>query len=228
MVVAQAHPREVLVSGVTERRAARGPRRARSSTSRRSRAYLERELGAHGADRRRAVPRRPLEPDLPRAPRRARVRAAPAAVRQQGQDARTTWAARSRSCRSSRRSTRARRASLAYCDDRRRARRAVLPDGAPARRDPAQGAAGRARRRSRDAAPRSASCSSTRSSICTRSTTRAAGLGDFGKPDGYVERQVTRLDRALHAARRPTTSRRSTEVAAWLAAHTPGRRRRRR
>ena len=25
----------------------------------------------------------------------------------------------------------------------------------------------------------------------------AAGLGDFGKPDGYVERQVARLDRAL-------------------------------
>ena len=26
---------------------------------------------------------------------------------------------------------------------------------------------------------------------------RAAGLGDLGKPAGYVERQVTRLDRAL-------------------------------
>ncbi len=44
----------------------------------------------------------------------------------------------------------------------------------------------------RRAHPRTcATSSSTRSSISTRSTTRAAGLGDFGKPDGYVERQVT-------------------------------------
>ena len=42
-----------------------------------------------------------------------------------------------------------------------------------------------------------ASCSSTRSSISTRSTTPPPGLGDFGKPAGYIERQVTRLDRAL-------------------------------
>ena len=74
----------------------RRPRRRGARRRARSTAYLERELGAHGAGHGRAVPRRPLEPDVPRPPRRSRVRAAPAAVRQQGEDARTTWAARSR------------------------------------------------------------------------------------------------------------------------------------
>ena len=121
---------------------------------------------------------------------------------------------------------RARRGVLAYCDDRdvlgapfylmERRRGVILRKELPA------GA-----RRRRAVAPRSASCSSTRSSSCTRSTTPPPGLGDFGKPAGYIERQVTRLDRALRrlADRRHPGDDRGRRVARRAHARPTARRR---
>ena len=108
---------------------------------------------------------------------------------------------------------------------RRRARRAVLPDGAPARRDPAQGPARRARRRPRDAR-RVVRAARRRARRAARaSTTPPPGLGDFGKPDG--------LRRAPGAAAGPSATHGSqtddipamTEVAR-VARRAPARRRR--
>ena len=49
---------------------------------------------------------------------------------------------------------------------------------------------------------------------------RAAGLGDFGRPEGYLERQVPRWIGQLDRYRtRPLPE--VDEAAAWLAAHTP-------
>ena len=106
---------------------------------------------------------------------------------------------------------------IAYCDDSRRARRAVLSDGAPARRDPAQGAAGRVADRAR---ARCASCSSTRSSICTRSTTRPPGSATSASRRATSSAR-SRAGPSATPARRPTTSPAMTSVAAWLAAHKP-------
>jgi len=48
----------------------------------------------------------------------------------------------------------------------------------------------------------------------------AAGLGDFGKPDGYVERQVTGWTKRYDGSKTDDIPA-VTEVAAWLAAHLP-------
>ena len=42
---------------------------------------------------------------------------------------------------------------------------------------------------------------STRSSRCTRSTRTSVGLGDFGRPEGFLERQVRRWKQQLDASR---------------------------
>jgi aminoglycoside phosphotransferase (APT) family kinase protein len=50
---------------------------------------------------------------------------------------------------------------------------------------------------------------------------RAAGLGDFGKPQGYVERQVKGwTERYAHSQTDDIPA--ITEVASWLASHMPG------
>lgn len=49
---------------------------------------------------------------------------------------------------------------------------------------------------------------------------RAAGLGDFGKPQGYVERQVKGWSERYVASQTDDIAA-MTEVAAWLAAHRP-------
>ena len=188
MVGREAHPREVRVTVARGRR--RADPRGRGARRRALVGVPRAQLGARRGQRR-AVPRRPLEPDLPGAPRRSRVRAAPAAVRQQGEVARTTWAASSPCCRKLApvydRAPRPYRVRA----DRRRARRAVLPDGAPARRDPAQGRC----------PPSSPTITPRVRRVCEHLVDAlvelhavdyaAAGLGDFGKPAGYIERQVT-------------------------------------
>ncbi len=50
---------------------------------------------------------------------------------------------------------------------------------------------------------------------------RAAGLGDFGKPAGYVERQVKGWSERYTGSQTDDIPA-MTEVAAWLAAHMPG------
>jgi aminoglycoside phosphotransferase (APT) family kinase protein len=50
---------------------------------------------------------------------------------------------------------------------------------------------------------------------------RAAGLGDFGKPHGYVERQVKGWSERYTGSQTDDIPA-MTEVAAWLAAHMPG------
>ena len=71
--------------------------------------------------------------------------------------------------------------------DRRRARRAVLRDGAPARRDPAHATSPRA-----STPPRRRLCELLVDTLAELHAIdyRAAGLDDLGKPEGYVERQV--------------------------------------
>jgi aminoglycoside phosphotransferase (APT) family kinase protein len=49
---------------------------------------------------------------------------------------------------------------------------------------------------------------------------RAAGLGDFGKPEGYIERQVRGWSERYTGSQTDDISE-MTEVAAWLAAHRP-------
>ena len=66
----------------------------------------------------------------------------------------------------------------------------LLRHGAPPRRRRAQRGAAGAARSSGGAAPASARRSSTRSPICTPSTSRGGPLAALGKPAGFVERQV--------------------------------------
>ena len=62
--------------------------------------------------------------------------------------------------------------------------------------------------------------SSTRSPGSTRSTGSAGGLDGFGKPDGYLERQVPRwLGQLERYATRPLPE--VDEAGRWLQAHTP-------
>ncbi len=49
---------------------------------------------------------------------------------------------------------------------------------------------------------------------------RRIGLGDFGKPEGYVERQVLGWSKRYRAARTPDAAE-SEDVMQWLAAHMP-------
>ena len=81
---------------------------------------------------------------------------------------------------------------LAVCDDAVGDRRAVLRDGAR-RRARRHDATARARSTARGAPARSARSSSTRSSRSTPSTGRPFGLEGFGKPTGYLERQLRRF-----------------------------------
>ena len=113
---------------------------------------------------------------------------------------------------------------LAYCEDA-----AVL--GAPfylmeraARRHPPQSAPDGAR-------PHAGARSRTLSRVVRRRPRdlhavdyRAAGLGDFGKPDGLRRAPGDRLDQALRTTRRPTTSRRWIEVARVARRAHPARR----
>ena len=55
----------------------------------------------------------------------------------------------------------------------------------------------------------------------------AVGLGDFGHPDGYLERQVRALGRAVGAVEDARAARRSTSSRAGCAPRSPSRRRRR-
>ena len=188
---------------------------ARSSTLARLAHYLPRaRRAATGPRRGRAVPRRPLEPHLP-ASRRATASSCCAGRR-----------SASKVKIGARHGARVPRAlelapvypkaprPLAYCDDRRvigapfyvmeRVRgvilRATLPPGLAVDARRAARASASARRRAGRAA--------------RASTTRAAGLGDLGKPDGYVERQVTgwteryrRLADRRHPGDRPRSPR---------------------
>ena len=118
---------------------------------------------------------------------------------------------------------------LAGCDDP-----AVL--GAPfyvmerrARRDPARRelAAGPGARRPRRMRRLCEARRSTRSPSSTRVDSAAAGLADLGQPEGYVERQVDRLDRALAKPPAPTTCP-TIDRGRRLARRAPPARRRRR
>ena len=163
--------------------------------------------------------RRALQRDLRHRARRRRGRAAPpaapaAAAQRPRRAARGARAARARAHRG-----RASPRVLAVCDDE-----AVI--GAPfyvmervaGRRDHEQ-PAGRARH-ARGSGAGSARSSSTRSSRSTPSTGAALGLEGFGKPTGYLERQLRRF-RACGS----TTSTREIpaveRVGRWLAEHLP-------
>ena len=107
--------------------------------------------------------------------------------------------------------------------DRRRARRAVLPDGAPARRGPAQG-------RCRPGWPTTCRGSAGSASTLVDALVdlhavdyAAAGLGDFGKPVGYIERQVTGWSKR-YADSQTDEIPAVNEAAAWLADPPAGRR----
>ena len=165
-----------------------------------------RELGAARRDRGRAVPGRPLEPDLPRAARRARAGAAPAAVRREGEDGARHGARVPRSCRSCAPVYPQAPQPLALLR-----RRGVL--GAPFYRDGA-----RARRRSCAREPPAGARSpperrarSARRSSTTSSTLHAV---DYARGRARRPRQARGLRRAPGAAagpsatrtRRPTTS----------------------
>ena len=80
---------------------------------------------------------------------------------------------------------------MLFCDDESDPGRPVLPDGAAPRGHPPQAAAGRPSDPARDWCGGSARRSSTAWPCCTRSTTGRPGSDDLGKPQGYVERQVT-------------------------------------
>ena len=103
-------------------------------------------------------------------------------------------------------------------DVRRRhaARRAVLRDGARARRRPQRRAAGR-----RCGRRGSARSSSTRWSRSTPPTGSAAGLEGFGKPTGYLERQLRRFSGLWeHNTTREIAA--LDEVTRWLGRAPPG------
>ena len=135
---------------------------------------------------------------------------------------RTTWRASSGCC--ARVPRLARDRSRARADRavhrRRRDRRALLSDGRRRRCRRARAAAGAARRRSERAARVRVRARSTRSPASTRSTGSTAASTEFGKPDGYLERQVPRwLGQLERYKTRPLPE--VDDAGRWLAAHTP-------
>ena len=79
----------------------------------------------------------------------------------------------------------------------------------------------RAARRRSTPQRRSARSWSTRSSRSTRSTGRRAGLEGFGKPTGYLERQLRRFGGPVGAQHDARGGRRSTRSTRWLGDHVP-------
>ena len=63
---------------------------------------------------------------------------------------------------------------------------------------------------------------STRSSRCTPSTRPRSGLGDFGRPEGFLERQVRRWGKQLDALPQPRPARRRRAARPRSAATVPG------
>ena len=103
---------------------------------------------------------------------------------------------------------------------RRRDRRALLSDGARRRRRRARVDAGRVRRRRRARRARARTRSSTRSPGIHAFDWQAGGLDGFGRPDGYLERQVPRwLGQLERYKTRPLPE--VDAAGQWLAAHTP-------
>ena len=118
------------------------------------------------------------------------------------------------------------RAVLAVCDDP-----AVL--GVPfyvmpeVEGDVAHRRAARRRSTRRPSARRiGGASSSTRSSSCTRSTPRPSGLGDFGRPTGYLERQVRRFAGLWEVNRQRDVPARRARSRPGSAAAVPARERR--
>ena len=92
------------------------------------------------------------------------------------------------------------RAPVLLCEDDAVHRGAVLRDGV--RRRHAVPHRRRAGRRWAPSAPAPRSSpSSTPSSTCTRWTRQAVGLGDFGRPEGFLDRQLRRWGKQLDASR---------------------------
>ena len=156
-----------------------------------------------------AVSRRPLEPDVSASLRRCRTRAAPAAARAGAAEgarhgARVPWLAAVHPVFPL--------APRAVCCSARtrRDRLGLLRHGAPPRtRRAPRGAAG-ARRISRTSATASAKRSSTRSPICTPSTSTTGALAALGKPAGFVARQVRGWTERWHRSKTTPTCRRWT------------------
>ena len=84
-----------------------------------------------------------------------------------------------------------------------------------------QRAAAGLRRRAASSARRSARRSSTCSPTCTRVDPAAVGLADFGRPAGFMERQLRRWSQAVGAPRSRASSRRSTRCATSSCATLP-------
>ncbi len=136
-----------------------------------------------------AVRARLLEPHLPRALRRARARRAPGAARREHQErprhgARVPHPLRARP-------GVAQGAAAARALRRRvRHRHAVLRHGARARDHPARAAARGARRSTPPRCARVSEATCDTLAEIHNLDWKAVGLGDLGKPEGYVERQV--------------------------------------
>ena len=137
----------------------------------------------------------------------------------QGQDARTTWGASTASCRSCTRSIRRRRSRWRTARTRRSsARRSTSWSASSA------SSCGAIRRPSLLPPETARAASARRSSTTWRELHaldyRAAGLGDLGKPDGYVERQVRGWAERYRNAR--TDDIPDMEfLERWLAEHMP-------